>query len=54
MHTKKIFIVPGIFSSIFLLPVYGSKFSIFLHNEFFYESNCSKCEFPETCVLDSV
>ena len=27
------------------------------HNEFFhatYESTCSKCEFPEICVLDSV
>ena len=31
--------------------------SIFFHNEFFhttYESNCSKCEFPEIFVLDSV
>ena len=47
----------GILSSTFLLLVYGSKYSIFFHNEFFhttYESNCSECEFPEICVLDSV
>ena len=31
--------------------------SIFFHNEFFhttYESDCSKCKFPEISVLDSV
>ena len=31
--------------------------SIFFHNEFFhttYESNCSKCEFSEICVLNIV
>ena len=55
----------GIFSSTFLLPLYGSKYSIFnwilklnrlpqwiFHTT--YESNCSKCKFSEICVLDSV